>query len=458
MNAMTDLKLPPHHTESEQSVIGILLSHPERFDDLAELLTHTDFYHWHHQALYAKITEMVNTGVSVDVVTVAERLGDEQLEQIGGLPMLVSLVQSAPSRANLSRYAETIKEKSQLRQLASIFNDGAESCMASQPLPAEEIASAIEMDLMKVSDVTTTEPKELSKILTEAIAYIESRDTVSGLQTGFIDLDRSTGGLEPADLVILAARPSMGKTALAVNIADNVAKSGKSVMMFSLEMPSQQIGLRILSARSRIPISAMRGGESKLPQDSYDKMGAAMASVSSQKFVIDDRPAVSVAYIRAKARKIKRKHGLDLIVIDYLQLMTGKGDNRVQEIGSISRGLKAVAKELEVPIIALAQLNRGLESRSDKRPVLSDLRDSGEIEQDADIVLMLYRDEYYNEKSEYQGLAECLIRKQRNGALGMVKMVYQGDIVRFDSFGGNWPEPRQPESARSGGRKGFEYA
>lgn len=261
-----------------------------------------------------------------------------------------------------------------------------------------------------------------------------------------------TGGLEQGDLIILAARPSMGKTAFAVNIADNIVKDGKSVAFFSLEMSKQQIGLRILSARSRIPMASMRSG-TQLTDSQYNGLTVATSKASSQKLMVDDKPSVGVAYIRAKSRQIKRKHGLDLIVIDYLQLMTGKGDNRVQEIGSISRGLKALAKELEVPIIALAQLNRGLEQRGDKRPILSDLRDSGEIEQDADIVLMLHRDDYYEKDSQYKGMAECLIRKQRNGALGDVLLTYLGEIMRFESYTGIKPDrPVKPV-----GKKGFEY-
>lgn len=451
MNAMFE-KIAPCHIESEQSVIGILLSHPERFDDLAELLEHVDFYDHSHGVIFSKIAEMINAGTSVDIITVAERLGEKQLESVGGLQYLVQLVQNVPSKSGLKKYAEIVKEKSRLRKLAALFNDGAEACLASQPRTSGEIASEAELELMRTADASLTEPKALSNILTEALEFIERRGTVSGLQTGFIDLDTMTGGFEQGDLIILAARPSMGKTAFAVNIIDNVVKDGKSVAFFSLEMSSQQIGLRILAGRSRIPMAAMRGGAT-LSDDHYNSMSFAMSKSSEQKLMVDDKPSVGVAYIRAKSRQIKRTHGLDLIVVDYLQLMTGKGDNRVQEIGSITRGLKALAKEIGVPIIALAQLNRGLEQRGDKRPILSDLRDSGEIEQDADIVLMLHREEYYNEDTDYKGIAECLIRKQRNGALGDVLLTFLGDIMRFESYGGLRPQAKPKQV----GRKAFEY-
>lgn len=443
----------PNNLEAEQAVIGILLSHPAGFDDLAELLDHTDFFDYHHAAVFSVIADMINAGKTVDLITVAERLGDTKLAEIGGLMYLTQIIQGYPSKSGLKKYAEIVKEKSRLRKLAAIFNDGAAACFEPAPQAAGEIAAVAELELMRTADASLSEPQPLSSILTEAIDYIEKRGTVSGLQTGFIDLDQMTGGLEDGDLIILAARPSMGKTAFAVNIADNIVKNGKSVAFFSLEMSKQQIGLRILSARSRIPMSTMRAGE-QLSHDQYNGLSVATAKVSEQKMFVDDKPSVGVAYIRAKARQIKRKNGLDLIVIDYLQLMQGKGDNRVQEIGSISRGLKALAKELEVPIIALAQLNRGLEQRGDKRPILSDLRDSGEIEQDADIVLMLHRDDYYDKDSPYKGMAECLIRKQRNGSLGDVLLTYLGEIMRFESYTGAKPDrPVKPT-----GRKGFEYA
>lgn len=452
LNELADKIHPPHSIESEHSVIGALIKDAFVFDRVADLLTASDFYDLGHQIIYTTIADMVETGAVVDIVTIAERLGDEQLKRVGGLSYLVQIAQSVPSTANIRVYAQIVLERAKLRRLLAVFNDATSACFNPAEKTAAEIASETELALMQSVDTSHNEPKALSGVFTEAIEYIENRGVCGGLKTGFIDLDRATGGFEPGDLVILAARPSMGKTAFAVNIADNIAKDKKSVAFFSLEMPARQIGLRILSSRTRIPVAEMRGGE--LSADHIDSISACMAGVHEQRLMIDDKPAVTVAYIRSKARQLKRKHGLDMIVIDYIGLMTGKGDNRTQELGGISRGLKAMAKELCVPVLALAQLNRGLENRSDKRPVLSDLRDSGEIEQDADIVLMLHRDEYYNSDSHMIGIAECLIRKQRNGALEDVLLTYLGEIMRFESHFGMRPTSQQPIKKR----KGFGYA
>ena len=456
MNAIPDLnniQQPPHSIESEHSVIGALIQNAFTFDRVADLLTGADFYDFGHQIIFTTIADMIEVGAVVDIVTIAERMGEEQLKHVGGLPYLVQLAQSVPSAANIRIYAQTVLERAKLRRLIAVFNDAASTCCNPTSKTAAEIASETELALMQSVDTSHSEPKPLSGVFTDALEYIEQRSIVGGLQTGFIDLDKATGGLEPGDLVILAARPSIGKTAFAVNIADNVAQDGKSAAFFSLEMSSRQIGLRILSARTRIPVAEMRTGN--LSDARVDQISASMAGVHEQRLMIDDKPAVTVAYIRSKARQLKRKHDLDLIVIDYIGLMTGKGDNRTQELGSISRGLKALAKELAVPVLALAQLNRGLENRADKRPMLSDLRDSGEIEQDADIVLMLHRDEYYDNNSYMKGVAECLIRKQRNGALGDVLLTYRGEIMKFENHFGGRPTAPQQSTRKS---KGFGYS
>ena len=445
-----NIQKAPHSIESEHSVIGALIQNAFVFDRVADLLTAADFYDFGHQIIFTTIADMIEVGAVVDIVTIAEKMGEEKLKRVGGLSYLVQLAQSVPSAANIRIYAQNVLERAKLRRLLVVFNDATSACFNPSSKTAAEIASETELALMQSVDTSHTEPKPLSGVFTEAIEYIEKRGTCGGLQTGFIDLDTATGGLEPGDLVILAARPSIGKTAFAVNIADHVAKEKKSVAFFSLEMPARQIGLRILSSRTRIPVSEMRGGE--LSSDYLDRIASSMAGVHDQRLMIDDKPAVTVAYIRSKARQLKRKHGLDLIVIDYIGLMTGRGDNRTQELGAISRGLKALAKELQTPVIALAQLNRGLEQRSDKRPMLSDLRDSGEIEQDADIVLMLHRDEYYDNNSQMKGVAECLIRKQRNGALGDVLLTYRGEIMRFENYFGERPTPPQQTAKKS---KGF---
>lgn len=456
MNAIPDLnniQQPPHSIESEHSVIGALIQDARAFDRVSDFLSPEDFYNLGHQIIFAEISDMVEVGAVVDIVTIAEKMGDEKLKHVGGLSYLVQLAQSVPSAANIRVYAQTVLERAKLRRLIAVFHEATNTCFNPSAKTATEIASETELALMQSVDTSHNEPKPLSGVFTDALEYVEQRGIVGGLQTGFIDLDTATGGLEPGDLVILAARPSMGKTAFALNIADNVALDGKSVAFFSLEMPSRQIGLRILSARTRIPVSEMRTGN--LSDARVDQISASMAGVHDQRLMIDDKPAVTVAYIRSKSRQLKRKHGLDLIVIDYIGLMIGKGDNRTQELGSISRGLKAMAKELGVPVLALAQLNRGLEQRADKRPVLSDLRDSGEIEQDADIVLMLHRDEYYNHDTHMQGIAECLIRKQRNGALENVLLTYHGEIMRFENHIGMRPAAPQQSTRKS---KGFGYS
>ena len=430
---------PPYHIESEQSIIGILLTSASAFDDISEIIDYSDFYDANHSLIFISIAELASTGSSIDVITLAEKMGESRLEQIGGLPYLVNLAHSYPSKSGLRQYVENVKEKSQLRKLAAICNQSVSECFDDRPKKSSEIAADIESEILKIASHTKNEAKHFSDLLLDAIEYVENRSDCSGLKTGLDDLDKRLGGLEGGDLLILAGRPSMGKSALAVNIADNVSHNGKSVMLFSLEMPDRQIALRIMAARSGKSMESLRSGD-KFTDSELDMLAVIAGKAKNQNLLVDDKPAVSVAYIRSKARQYKNKYGLDMIVIDYLQLMTGKGDNRTQEVGGISRGLKALAKELNIPIIALAQLNRGLEDRANKRPVMSDLRDSGEIEQDADIVLMLYRDEVYDDRSPHKGLAELIIRKQRNGALGTVFLTYRGAIMRFDNHFGEIPE------------------
>ena len=311
-------------------------------------------------------------------------------------------------------------------------------CLGHGITEPEKFAQKAELELAQLIDHRGGEPKSLVSVFTEAVAYIDARrergSDLAGLATGFRDLDHLTGGFEPGQLVIVAARPSIGKTALACNVAEHIATRGGSVMLFTLEMAAQEIGLRILSCRTRIPTYTLRTGTGDHAH--WKSLSAELGAADGQRLFVDDKPAITVGYARSKARRIQRQHGLDLIVIDYLGLMRGQGDNRTQEIGSLSRGLKALAKELHVPVIALAQLNRGVEGRPDKRPLLSDLRDSGEIEQDADAVVMLHREEVYSQAPEWVGLAELLVRKNRNGPTGDVQLHFRADLMIFSDHDG----------------------
>lgn len=329
-------------------------------------------------------------------------------------------------------------------------NTLAASCSSAEPLDA--LAAKAEVSFAEILDQQSSEPTTLAKVFAEVTNYIESRGAIGGLQTGFNAVDALTGGLEPGQLVIVAARPAMGKTVFGCNVANHVASNGGAVLFFSLEMPRREIGMRLMAARSGVPVQAMRSGTDR--HEHWDRMADALGPAQAHRLWIDDKPAVSVPYVRARAQRLKRTKGLDLIVVDYLGLMKGDGDNRTQELGSISRGLKALAKDLHVPIIALAQLNRGVESRPDKRPLMSDLRDSGEIEQDADIVAMLHREAVYQpDAPEWAGVAELLVRKNRNGPTGDVLLSWWPLEMRFSDHHGS--NPRITLAARSTSR-GFQ--
>ena len=432
MNAL-DLPLPPHSIESEQSVLGALLLDQNAFDRIADIITAGDFYSADHGAIFSAIQSLHEQGKPFDVVTVAEVLDGAGADDRTGLAYLGELAANTPSAANIRHYAESVREKSILRGLLSVAGGIQDACLRQGPKDAEKIALEAESAMLTLIDRRGGEPGTLSEVIGEAITYVDDRcqrgDALAGLATGFDDLDRLTGGLEPGQLVDVAARPSVGKTILGLNVADYVAQSGRSVLFFSLEMSRREIGLRLLSARAKVSVHAMRAGTNDKAH--WSRLASEHGKAEKQRLFIDDKSAIGVGYVRAKARRIKRQHGLDLIVIDYLGLMKGQGDNRTQEIGSLSRGLKALAKDLGVPIIVLAQLNRGVESRNDKRPLLSDLRDSGEVEQDADIVIMLHRESLYSDAPEWQGIVEVLVRKNRNGPLGDITLRFNPEEMKF---------------------------
>jgi replicative DNA helicase len=455
MNAPAEnhaLRLPPHSIEAEQSLLGGLLLDPKAWDRIADLVAESDFFRDDHRRIFRHIAMLAHAGKEADIVTVFESIDRaNEIQQTGGMGYLGEIANATPSAANIRRYAEAIRERAVLRRLVAVGDEFAAACMSPGIRKVADIVADAERRMAAELDEQADEPASLLDVLTDTLAYIDERGDTSGLRTGFADFDALTGGLEPGQLVVVAARPSVGKTLFACNVADNVAHSGGAVGFFTLEMSRREIGMRLLAARSSVSVHAMRAGTKS--NDAWDRMVAVLPKAQAQRLWIDDKPAVTVAYIRARARRMKRKHGLDLIVIDYLGLMKGKGDNRVQEIGSISRGLKELAKELGIPVIVLAQLNRSVEGRTDKRPISSDLRDSGEIEQDADIVAMLHREEMYSEAPEWKGFAELIVRKNRNGPLGDVQLAYDGRLMTFSPWQGDSPRTAYKKPVARGFRE-----
>ncbi len=437
------LRVPPQSVEAEQAVIGGLMLAPDSLDRVGDFLTEHDFYRRDHRLIYRAIRDLSEKNRPFDAVTLGEWFETNNLsEQIGGTGYLIELASTTPSAANIKAYAEIVREKAVMRQLieagTEIVNDG----FQPEGRDSQEVLSAAEMKVFKIAEqgrrgradfVPLREAmKDAFQILQERY---ENQGSVTGLPTGFHDLDEMTAGLQPSDLIILAARPAMGKTTLALNIAEYGAlKTKKSVAVFSMEMSASQLAFRLLSSIGRINATRLRTGQ--LEDEDWSRVNMAIKMLSDVKVFIDDTPALSPDVLRSKARRIKREHDLGLIVVDYLQLMQvpGSSENRTNEISEISRSLKALAMELKVPVIALSQLNRGLESRTDKRPVMSDLRESGAIEQDADIIMFIYRDEYYHKDSSDKGLAEVIISKQRNGPTGTVKLKFFGEYTRFDNL------------------------
>jgi len=441
---------PPHSIEAEYSVLGGLLLDARAWDRVADVLSDADFFTDAHRRIWRHIAQTAERGQPVDPVTIAESIeATGESLATGGLAYLGTLASNTPSAANIRRYAEIIKEHSVLRRLQAAAADLYAACSNPAGRKPEELAAITESAMLAAIDRAAGEPVSLSDAFCEAMAYIDSRGEAGGLTTGYRDFDGITGGLEPGQLVIVAARPSVGKTVFGCNVADHVASSGGSVLFCTMEMSRREIGMRIMAARANVSVHAMRSGTKAA--DAWRRMSDQVPAAKNQRMVIDDTAAVTVGHVRAKARRLSRKAGLSLVVIDYLQLMRGDGDNRTQEMGSISRGLKALAKELQVPIIALAQLNRGVEGRADKRPMLSDLRDSGEIEQDADIVVMLHREALYNDSPEWVGVAEALVRKNRNGPTGDLLLGYQPEQMRFADCSAPHPRHNSRQKASRGG-------
>ena len=453
MNAPMDFddlnaRLPPHHAESEQSVLGGLLMDNTAMDriDLAE----SDFYANDHRLIWKAITGLIDNGKPADVITVAEALeAAGELDRVGGLAYVCALSANTPSAANVRSYAKTVKDRAVLRRLAE-----AGTRIADMAYAGGDAGVAIAQAQQAVMELDTTEAAQESISLRDALRGMVERvdaafhGNAPAIPTGFSDLDAKIVGLEPGDVIVVAGRPSMGKTAFAMQIAEQVSETDP-VLVFSLEMGAQQLAMRQAAGVGKIDLMKLRTGQ--LNDDEWGRLTYALGKLNSRPMYIDDRSSLSVAQIRARARQTKRKHGLSLIVVDYIGLIDAPGENRATAVGAVSRGIKAMARELGVPVVLLCQLNRQVTGRTNHRPVLSDLRESGAIEQDADLILLLHRDDYYNPDSQWKGVAECIIGKQRNGPTGIVPLAFSAESARFGNFAGRYePEARDTKPAKRG--------
>ena len=441
-----NIKLPPHSIEAEQAVLGSLMLDNQRWDVVAEMITDRDFYSRHHQLIFSEMHTLVSRGTPIDLITLSESLESKDLlVDVGGFAYLAELSKNTPSAINVVAYTDIIRQQAILRELISASNEIADNCYSTEGRDSTEILDLAESKIFQIAESRTKQgegPKNITDVLEATVAKIEElfqrpHDGVTGVSTGFLDLDKKTAGLQRSDLIIIAARPSMGKTTFAMNLCENAAMmQEKPVLIFSLEMPSEQIMMRMLASLSRVDQTRIRTGQ--LQDDDWARISSTMGLLLEKKNIyIDDSSGLTPMELRSRARRIYREHkGLSMIMVDYLQLMRvpNISENRTLEIAEISRSLKALAKELQIPVVALSQLNRSLEQRADKRPVNSDLRESGSIEQDADVIMFIYRDEVYNEASEHKGIAEIILGKQRNGPIGKVRLKFQGQFSRFDNY------------------------
>ncbi len=445
---VAQLRIPPHSLEAEASVLGGLLLDNSAWDRVGDLLSDSDFYRYEHRLVFTAVSTLVNANRAADVITVFENLQSlGKAEEIGGLAYLNSLAQYVPSSANIRRYAEIVRERAILRKLVSVSDEIATTALNTNGRPVPTILDEAEQKIFNIGEEGSRMRQgfqSMGNLVVELLDRVEEMsqnpNDIPGVPTGFFDLDRMTSGMQAGDLIVLAARPSMGKTALAINIAENVAlKEGLPVAVFSMEMGASQLAIRIVGSIGRIDQGRLRTG--KLQDEEWPRLAEAVERLRTVSLSIDETPGLTPSELRASARRLARNCGkLGLVVVDYLQLMSGSsggdGDNRATELGEISRGLKMLAKELQCPVIALSQLNRGVEQRTDKRPMMSDLRESGAIEQDADVIMFIYRDDYYNKDSKEPGVAEIIIGKQRNGPTGTVKLTFLKPITKFESYAG----------------------
>jgi replicative DNA helicase len=440
------LKLPPHSLEAEQSVLGGLLLDNDAADRVGDVAAADDFYSDAHRVIYRHVMQLIANGKPADVVTLAESLSSAQkLDYVGGLAYLGALVQNVPTAANIRHYAQIVRDRSILRQLAATAGEIADTAYNPLGRSAKMVLDEAEAKVLHIAEQGARGAQnfhEIGKLLASVVDRIETlynRDNpsdVTGVPTGFVDLDRMTSGFQPGDLIIVAGRPSMGKTSLALNIGENVAlDTGMPVAVFSMEMGASQLALRMIGSVGRLDQHKLRTG--RLVAEDWDKLSAALGRLNEAPILIDETPALNAIEVRSRARRLMRQYGkLGLVIVDYLQLMQAstQGENRATELSEISRAMKSLAKELQVPVVALSQLNRSLEQRPDKRPVMSDLRESGALEQDADVILFIYRDEVYKPDSPDKGTAEILISKQRNGPTGKVMLTFRGEYTRFENY------------------------
>jgi len=437
------LKVPPHSIEAEQSLLGGLMLDHQSWDKIADVITEPDFYRKDHRLIFAAIASLAEDANPCDVVTVSECLDNRgELDSAGGLEYLASLANETPGAANARSYAKILRERSMMRSLISAGNEISGAAFTNDGRTASEIVDEAERLVFEIAESGSRGRsgfKALKHILPDAVDRIDvlhqSEGDITGIPSGYTEFDKLTAGLQQGELIIVAGRPSMGKTTLAVNIAENAAIGSQvPTAIFSMEMPSQQLAFRMISSLGRVDQTHLRTG--RFPDEDWSRINTAVQLMSEAPIFIDDTPSLSPTEIRARARRLQREHGLGLIVIDYLQLMAvpGSKENRATEISEISRSLKALAKELSLPIIALSQLNRSVEQRTDKRPVMSDLRESGAIEQDADVILFIYREEVYNPDTPRKGIADIAIAKQRNGPIGDFPLTFVGRYTKFENW------------------------
>ena len=440
------LRLPPHSLEAEQSLLGGLLIDNEALDKVADIVSVTDFYRQDHQIIYQHIHRLIERSQPADIVTVGESLeSNSELNTVGGLEYLGILAESTPTAANIRGYAQIIRERSIMRNLVEVGTDIVDNALSPQGRDAQQLLDESESKIFQIAEagkndrIGFTDIKELLPQVAERIDQLFQRDNpsdVTGIPTGYKDLDMMTSGLQPGDLIIIAGRPSMGKTSLALNMCEYVSvDTGLPTAVFSMEMASNQLVSRLIGSVGKLNQHKMRTGQ--LDDNDWEKLSYALGQLNEAPIFIDEGSALNPYEVRARARRLHKQCGkLGLIVIDYLQLMgsAGSTENRATEISEISRSLKALAKELNVPVIALSQLNRSVEQRPDKRPVMSDLRESGAIEQDADVIMFIYRDEVYNPETPDKGIAEIILAKQRNGPVGRVKLTFLGEFTKFENY------------------------
>ncbi|CUX96288.1 Replicative DNA helicase [Candidatus Gullanella endobia] len=443
---VADLKIPPYSLEAEQSVLGGLMLDNERWDNVIDRIISNDFFNRSHRFIFSEMQNLLELNKPIDLITLSESLEQKgKLNAVGGFAYLAELSKNTPSAANISAYADIVRERAIVREMISVAHEIADAGYNPKGRTSENLLDLAESRVFQIAENRANKnegPKSIDRVLEHTLARIEEfhkkpHDGVTGVSSGYLDLDKKTAGLQKSDLIIVAARPSMGKTTFAINLCENATLTEpKPVLIFSLEMPSEQIMIRMLASLSRVDQTRIRTGQ--LDDEDWARISSAMGIlIEKRNMYIDDSSSLTPMEMRSRARRIFREHdGLSLIMIDYLQLMRvpSLSDNRNLEIAEISRSLKSLAKELQVPVLALSQLNRSLEQRADKRPVNSDLRESGSIEQDADLIMFIYRDEVYHENSDMKGIAEIILGKQRNGPIGTIRLTFNGKLSRFDNY------------------------